>query len=151
MFCSKSTKGFPWPKIWARAPYCVWQKDFSLAQGTFSAFLYSIYDPVFPPGLDRHSHRNIFQASNTTWFHSLFFFCCFFFFFFSFWYILPCADPQTPDVEYHSTQDPILILPGTAQGNFSAKPCLVLFPLAFVYGWFIYVVISLVQYQFYRK
>ena len=82
MFCSKSTKGFPWPKIWARAPYCVWQKDFSLAQGTFSAFLYSIYDPVFPPGLDRHSHRNIFQASNTTWFHSLFFFCCFFFLFF---------------------------------------------------------------------
>lgn len=61
-----------------------------------------------------------------------------------------CADPQTLDAEYHSIQDSILILPGTAQGTFSAKPCLVLSP-AFVYGGFIYVVLSLVQYQFYRK
>lgn len=36
-----------------------------------------------------------------------------------------CADPQTPDAEYHSIQD---ILPGIAQGTFSVKPCLVLFP-----------------------
>ena len=99
-----------------------------------------------------HPHRNIFQAPNTTWFHSLlhsFSYCLF-----SPWYILPLCWPTNTwrripvhtrrytHASWHSSRH---ILCENLSGPFT------LFPLAFVYGWFIYVVLSLVQYQFHRK